>query len=87
MKGHNIVHNIKNHSIKHGGGDVDKHADIVNMSCEAPEDGHKFWIKEPGGNPNQGPEAALTMMNHSLRKEASALLCEGVQGSVLSSII
>jgi hypothetical protein len=81
------MHNEKNHRIKHGGGDVSKYADIINMSYEAPEDGHKFWIKEPGGNTNQGPEAALTMMNHSLRKEASALLCEGVQGSVLASII
>ena len=79
------MHNEKNHSIKHGGGDVAKYADIINMSCDAPEDGHKFWIKEPGGNTNQGPE--LTMMHHSLRKEASALLCEGVQGSLLSSII
>ena len=81
------MHNEKNQSIKHGGGDVAKYADIVNMSCEAPEDGHKFWIKEPGGNTNQGPEAVSTMMNHSLRKEASALPCEGVQGFVLSSII
>jgi hypothetical protein len=46
------------------------------MSCDAPEDGHKFWVKEPGDNTNQGPEAALIMMQHSLR----ALLCEGVQG-------
>ncbi len=67
--------------------DVTKYADITNITCEAPEDGHKFWIKEPGGNTNQGPEAALTMMNHSLRKQASAIFCEGVQGSVLSSII
>ncbi len=81
------MHNEKNHSIKDGGGDIAKYADIINMSCEAPEDGHNFWIKEPGGNTNQGPEAAFTMMNHSLRKEASALLCEDVQGSVLSSII
>jgi hypothetical protein len=69
------MHNEKNHCIKHGGGDVAKYADIISMSCQ------------PGGNTNQGPEAALTMMHHSLWKEASALLCEGVQGSVLSSII
>ncbi len=81
------MHNEKNHRIKHGAGDVAKYADIINMSCEAPEDGHKFWIKEPGGNTNQGPEAAFSTMHHSLRKEASALLCEGVQGSVLSSIV
>ena len=45
---------------------------------------NKFWVKEPGGNTNQGPEAALSMMMHSLRKEASALLCEGVQGIFLN---
>ncbi len=54
------MHNEKYHSIKHSGGDVAKYADIINMSCEAPEDGHKFWVKEPGGNTDQGPEAALT---------------------------
>ena len=78
------MHNEKNHSIKHGGGDIAKYGDPINMSCDAPEDGHKFWVKEPGGNTNQGPEAALSMMQHSLRKEASALLCEGVQGILLN---
>ncbi len=66
-----------------------KYADIINMCCDASEDGaldgHKFWIKEPGGNTKQGTEAALTMMHHLLWKEASALLYEGVQRSVLSS--
>ncbi len=81
------MRNKKNHSIMYGGGDEAKYADIINTSCDAPEDGHKFWIKEPGGNTNQGPDAALTMMLHSLRKEASALLCEGVQGFLLSLII
>jgi hypothetical protein len=42
------MHNEKNDSIKHGGGDVAEYADIINMSCDAPEDGHKFWIKEFG---------------------------------------
>ncbi len=56
-----------------------KYADIINMRCDASEDGHKFWIKEPGGNTKQGTEAALTMMHHLLWKEASALLYEGVQ--------
>ena len=78
--GFNIMHNEKNHSIVHGGGDIAKWADLINMSAEAPETGHKFWIKEPGGNTNQGPKAALTMMNHMLNKEASQLLCEAVQG-------
>ncbi len=42
------MHNEKNHSMKHGGGDVAKYADIINMSCDAPEDCHKLWVKEPG---------------------------------------
>ena len=83
LLGFNIMHNEKNHSIKHGGGDIAKYGDPINMSCEAPEDGHKFWVKEPGGNTNQGPAAALSMIQHSLRKEASALLCEAVQGVCL----
>ncbi len=84
--GFNIMHNEKNHSIVHVSADIVRWADIINMSCEAPETGHKFWIKEPGGNTNQGPAAALTMMNHALRKEASELLCEAVQGMYLISI-
>jgi hypothetical protein len=63
------MHTEKNHSIKHGGGDKAKYGryygDPINMSCDL-EDGHKFWVKEPGGNTNQGPEAALSMMQHSL---------------------
>ena len=80
------MHNEKYYSIKHGGGDIAKYGDFINMRCETetPEDGHKFWVKKPGGNTNQGPEAALSMMQHSLRKEASALLCEGVQGVCLN---
>ena len=70
------MHNEKNHSMKHGSGDVAKWADVVNMSCDAPETGHKFWIKEQGGCTNQGPAAQLAMLNHSLRKEASESLCE-----------
>jgi hypothetical protein len=84
--GFNIMDNEKNHSIKHGSNDIAKYADLINMSCETPEDAHKFWIKEPGGCTNQGPEAALTMMHHALRKEASALLCEGVQGTFFSNV-
>ncbi len=83
--GFNIMDNEKNHSIKHasGGNDIVRYGDLLNMSCETPEDAHKIWIKEPGGCKNQEPEAALTMMNHALRKEASlsALPCEGVQGT------
>ncbi len=84
--GFNIMHNEKNHSIVHVSSDIARWADIINMSCEAPETGHKFWIKEPGGCTNQGPASALTMMNHSLRREASELLCEAVQGRLNVSI-
>jgi hypothetical protein len=84
LLGFNIMHNEKNHSLEHGGGHIAKYGDPINMSCDAPEDGHKFWVKEPGGNTNQVPEAALSMIMHSLRKEASALLCEGVQGILLN---
>ena len=45
--------------------------------------GLENWVKIFGKN-YQGPEAALSMMMHSLRKEASALLCEGVQGIFLN---
>ncbi len=82
--GFNIMHNEQNHSFKNGFGDIAKYGDPINMSCDASEDGHKFWVKEPGGNTNQGPDAALSMMQHSPRKEASALLCEGVQGILLN---
>jgi hypothetical protein len=74
------MQNEKNHSLKHGGGDVGKWGDPINMSCDAPETAHKLWIKEQGDCTNQGPAAQLTMLNHSLRKEASELLCEAVQG-------
>ena len=84
--GFNIMHNEKNHSIVHVSADIARWGDLFNMSCEAPETGHKFWIKEPGGCTNQGPASALTMMNHSLRKEASELLCEAVQGRLNVSI-
>ena len=72
--------NEKNHSLKHGGGDVAKWGDPINMSCDAPETAHKLWIKEQGDCTNQGPAAQLTMLNHTLQKEASDLLCEAVEG-------
>ena len=84
--GFNVMHNEKNHSIVHVAADIARWADLINMSCDAPETGHKVWIKEPGGNTNQGPASALTMMNHALRKEASELLCEAVQGGFYLSI-
>ncbi len=54
----------KNHSIKYGAGDIAKYDDLINMSCETPEDSHNFWVKEPGRKTNQGPEAALTAIEH-----------------------
>ncbi len=59
--GFNIMDNEKNHSIKHGGNNIAKYGDLLNMSCETPEDAHRFCIKGPGGCTNQGPEAALTI--------------------------
>jgi hypothetical protein len=72
----------KNHSMRHTAGDVARYCDAINVSCEAPEEAHKLWVKEQGVCTNQGPQVQLSMMLHSLRKEASALLCEAVQGKV-----
>ena len=63
-------------------GDVARYCDAINVSCDAPEEAHKLWVKEQGVCTNQGPQAQLSMMLHSLHKEASALLCEAVQGNV-----
>ena len=71
----------KNHSIIHTPGDVGRYCNAINVSCDPPEDAHKIWVKEQAGGTNQGPQAQLSMMLHSLRKEASALLCEAVQGN------
>ena len=65
----------KNHSIIHTPGDIGRYCDAINVSCDPPEDAHKIWVKEQAGGTNQGPQAQLSMMLHSLRKEASALLC------------
>ncbi len=60
----------------------------LNTCCEAPESGHKNYVKQQGLKTNQGPEVQLTMMLHSLHKECSAILCEAVQGAFhLSSIL
>jgi hypothetical protein len=73
----------KNHSIQHNPGDVARYCDAINTSCDPPENAHKKWVKEQGVCTNQGDQVQLTMMIHSLHKEASALLCEGVQGKPL----
>jgi hypothetical protein len=72
----------KNHSIRHTPGDVALYFDDINVSCDALEEVHKLWVNEQGVCTNQGPQAQLSMMLHSLHKEASALLCETVQGNV-----
>ena len=78
--GFNIMDNEKNHNMKHGGNDIARYGDLLNLSCETPEDAHKVWIKEPGGCTNRGPQAALTMMNHALRKEAKGGQCTPLRG-------
>ncbi len=72
----------KNHSVRHNPGDVARYCDAINVSWDAPGEAHKLWDKEQGVCTNQGPQAQLSMMLHSLHKEASALLCEVVQGNV-----
>ena len=79
-QGYHIMENEKMHSMVHSGDDVANFGDSINFSAEAPETAHKKWIKEQGGNTNQGDSSKFTMMNHCRRKEAAALLCEDVQG-------
>jgi hypothetical protein len=71
----------KMHSIVHAGADVMRWGDPENMSAEAPETGHKEWVKKQGGKTNQGPQVQLSMMKHTLRKEASELLGEAIEGA------
>ncbi len=59
--------------------------DYINTSAEAPYKGHKTWVKQQGLKTNQGSEVQLTLMQHSLRKECSALLCEAVQARIKDS--
>ena len=66
--------------MRHTGGDVARYCDAINVSCDTPEEAHKIWVKQQGVCTNQGPQAQLSMMLHSLHKEASSLLCEAVQG-------
>ena len=70
----------KVHSVKHTPNDIARFGDYINMSCEGPEGGQNRWVKKQGTKTNQGLEVQLTMMQHSLRKHGSALLCEAVQG-------
>ena len=80
--GTHIMLSEKNHSILHGGDTIANWGDSINMSREAPETAHKKWIKEQGGQTNQKDSSQVTMMTHSLRKEAAAEVCEGVQARI-----
>ncbi len=71
----------KNHSIRHTPADVVNYCNAMNASCEAPETAHKDFVKNQGVCTIQGQHVQFTMMMHSLRKEAAALLWEGVQGN------
>ena len=72
----------KAHSIKHCHVDVFGYGNLINCSCDGPEGGHKAWVKQQGAKTNQGKTSALTMMEHSLRKEASELLCNAVKSRI-----
>jgi hypothetical protein len=79
-RGFSIVETEKMHSIKHVPNDILRWGDTENMNVEGPENLHKAWVKGQGGKTNQGPTSHKTLMTHCLRKEASALLSEAVQG-------
>ena len=72
----------KVHSLIHTPNDVARFGHYLNYCCEAPEKGHRLWVRLQGAKTNQGPELQLTIMLHSLQKECSALVCEGVQGKI-----
>ena len=73
------VDNEKVHLIQHCGIETTSLANPLNARAEGPEGGHKLWIKGQGVDTNQGPEAAWTMLQHSINKEAAQLLCKAVQ--------
>ena len=79
-KGNSIVETEKMHSIDHAPNDILRWGNTENMNVEGPENLHKEWVKRQGGKTNQGATSHKTMMMHCLRKEASSLLCEAVQG-------
>ncbi len=80
--GYPIMATGKNHSIQHTPGDVARYCDAINCSFDPPENAHKKWVEEQGVCTNQGDHVQLSMMIHSLYKEASSLLCKGVQGKL-----
>ena len=82
LVGRLIMNTEKAHSIKHCHIDVLDFGNPINCSCDGPEGGHKKWVKQQSLKTNQGETAALTMMQHSLRKEAAELLCDAVQSRI-----
>jgi hypothetical protein len=74
-----IMDTEKAHSIKHCHVDVANYADPMNCCCDGPEGGHKTWVHQQGLRTNQGASSAQTMMDHSLNKEASQLLCDAMR--------
>ncbi len=77
----------KNSSILHTPGDAARYCDAINTSCDQPETAHKKWVKEQGVCTDQEDQVQLSMMIHSLHKEASSLLCEAVQGALLHACL
>ena len=69
----------KVHSIKHCHLDVTNFANPINCCCDGPEGGHKTWVHQQGLKTNQSHTSAMTLMNHSLNKEASQLLCDAMR--------
>ncbi len=74
-----IMDTEKVHFIKHCHVDEINYANPINCCCDGPKGGHKTWVHEQGLKTNQGPSAAMTLMTHSLNKEASQLLCDAMQ--------
>ena len=74
-----IMETEKVHSIKHCHVDVTNYANPMNCCTDGPEGGHKTWVHEQGLRTNQGSSSAKTLMEHSLNKEASQLLCDAVR--------
>ncbi len=73
-----IIDTEKAHSIKHCHVDVTNYANPINCCCDGPEGGHKINVHQQGLRKNQGVNSAITIMTHSLNREASQLLCDAM---------
>ena len=73
-----IMDTEKVHALRHCAMDVLNYGNPINASCDGPEGAHRLHVKGPGMKTNQSAAAAKTMMDHSMHKEASRLLCEAV---------